>query len=278
MVSSVQVGLPCQFFQDRVFAIAGLCHAKVVVVPWQVNPIDVLHIQQPGVSRGVSVVTVEQSLRESQEYDFPTIQPDDTAFIQYTSGSTGNPKGVMLTHANLLTNIKQMIEGMEITEHEIFVSWLPVYHDMGLILKTMVPFYLGAETHLLPTDLRNVALWVQTIQARKATFTAAPNFAYRLVLNRLQQGEYDLSSLRVALNAAEPVRAATIDEFEKRFDLTQVMTAGYGLAETTVGVSMSNPGQHPKVDERGMVSVGKPFPDVEIKIMHEEKKLRAGQI
>ena len=245
-------GIPVPIFPgsgtERIFVIASLCNAKVIVIPWRIAAMEVLEIQQMGVSRGVSVVTVEQSIGESQEYDFPTIQPEDVAFIQYTSGSTGNPKGVMLTHANLLTNIRQMIAGMEISEHEIFVSWLPVYHDMGLILKTMVPFYLAAETHLLPTDLRDVRPWLETIQTHKATFTAAPDFAYRLVTNRVQPDEYDLSSLRVALNAAEPVRATTIHDFEKRFGLKHVMTAGYGLAEATVGVSMSRPGQSPNVD------------------------------
>lgn len=262
---------------ERIFSIAQLCDAKVIVMPWRVNATEMLEIQQRGVHHGLSIVTVEQSFQEKEQLDFPTIYPEDTAFIQYTSGSTGNPKGVMLSHANLLTNVRQMIGGMEITEQEIFVSWLPVYHDMGLILKTMVPFYLAAETHLLPTDLRDVNPWLKTIQECKATFTAAPDFAYRLVLNRVQSGEYDLSSLRVALNAAEPVRAATIDEFEKRFGLKRVMTAGYGLAEATVGVSMSKPGESPKVDERGIVSVGKPFPDVEIRIIDEDKVLAAGK-
>ena len=263
---------------ERIFAIAKLCNAKVVVIPWRVAAMEVLRIQQAGVSRGLSVVTVEQSVGESKGHDFPTIEPQDIAFIQYTSGSTGNPKGVMLTHANLLTNIRQMIAGMEISDHEIFVSWLPVYHDMGLILKTMVPFYLATETHLLPTDLRDVRPWLESIQARKATFTAAPDFAFRLVLNRIQPNEYDLSSLRVALNAAEPVRGTTIHEFENRFGLKQVMTAGYGLAEATVGVSMSKPGQRPKVDERGIVSVGKPFPDVEVKLVNEDTRLQAGKV
>ena len=263
---------------ERVFAIAGLCNAKVVVIPGRAAALEVLQIRQAGLDRGLSVVTVEQSMGESKESIFPTIRPNDVAFIQYTSGSTGNPKGVMLTHANLLTNIHQMIGGMEISERDIFVSWLPVYHDMGLILKTMVPFYLAAETHLLPTDLRDVRLWLETIQTRKATFTAAPDFAYRLVLNRVQAGEYDLSSLRVALNAAEPVRAKTLREFEERFNLKHVMTAGYGLAEATVGVSMSQPGQNPKVDARGIVSVGKPFPEVEVKIVDGNKILAAGQV
>jgi acyl-CoA synthetase (AMP-forming)/AMP-acid ligase II len=264
--------------RKRIFSIAKLCNARFIVLSWNVSVEMITQMREVGQSRGLGVITVDQSMGESEESDFPTVYPEDVAFIQYTSGSTGDPKGVMLTHANLLTNVQQMILGMEITEYERFVSWLPVYHDMGLILKTMVPFYLAAETHLLPTDLREVGPWLEAIQTCRATFTAAPDFAYRLVLNRVQAGEYDLSSLRVALNAAEPVRGKTIHEFEKRFGLKHVMTAGYGLAEATVGVSMSKPGQSPKVDERGIVSVGKSFPGVEVKIVEADETLQPGQV
>jgi acyl-CoA synthetase (AMP-forming)/AMP-acid ligase II len=256
--------------KERILTIAEVCHARIVVVAENIPAKEMHQLKEAGISRGMNVVTIRASEHTAVESNFPTIQPDDVAFLQYTSGSTGNPKSVVLTQANLLTNIRQMIVGMEITERDIFVSWLPVYHDMGLILKTMVPFYLRAETHLLPTNLRDVSLWLETIQTRKATFTAAPDFAYRLVLNRVKANEYDLTSLRVALNAAEPVRASTIREFEKRFSLKNVMTAGYGLAEATVGVSMSKPSETPNVDARGIVSVGHPFPKVEVKIVDDE--------
>jgi acyl-CoA synthetase (AMP-forming)/AMP-acid ligase II len=262
----------------RIVAIAGSCNSQFIVAPPYFSVEGTDQIREAGTSRGLSVFTNKNNIAEGKESNFPTIQSADVAFLQYTSGSTGNPKGVMLTHANLLTNIRQLIAGMEITERDIFVSWLPVYHDMGLILKTMVPFYLAAETHLLPTELRDVRLWLETIELHKATFTAAPDFAYRLMLNRVGQNEYDLSSLRVALNAAEPVRATTIYEFEQRFGLKNVMTAGYGLAEATVGVSMSKPGQSPNVDEHGIVSVGKPFPGVDVKIVDGGEILEPRQV
>lgn len=262
----IAVPVSPQSGMERLVQLAKLCDAKLIVAQ-QKFPVE---------EKSVAVVTVEGNVGDGRS-TFPEIEADDVAFIQYTSGSTGNPKGVVLTHASLLTNIRQMIAGMEITPREVFVSWLPVYHDMGLILKTMTPFYLAAETHLLPADLRDVRIWIKTLEARRATFTAAPDFAYRLALTRIPPDEYDLSSLRVALNAAEPVRAATIREFEKRFNLRNVMTAGYGLAEATVGVSMTTPGKSPRVDERGIVCVGRPFPDVEVKIMEGRKKLPAGE-
>lgn len=215
-------------------------------------------------------------------FDFPDIKADDIAFIQYTSGSTGFPKGVPLTHSSLLTNVKQMTEAMAITGKDVFVSWLPVYHDMGLILMTMVPFYTGAKLVLLQEGMHRIHSWLKAIEEYRGTFIAAPDIAYRICVKGIRRPEdYDLSSLRVALNASEPIHRETYQLFEDTFKLKNVMASGYGLAEATVAVTMHPPGTPPRVDDDNYVASGKPVRGVKIRIDKkgiEENPKNAGEI
>jgi acyl-CoA synthetase (AMP-forming)/AMP-acid ligase II len=252
---------------ERIKALAQLCGARIMVA------------EEANDDPGLRTVCVADSENAVAPASFPDIAPDDLAFLQYTSGSTGSPKGVMLSHRGLLTNIAQLIEGMSLTNADCFVSWLPVFHDMGLIFMTMVPFFLGAKLVLLPTTLANPRPWLSSIARHRGTVTAAPDFAYRVALRHVRDPKaYDLSSLRVALNAAEPVRPTTIEAFEKAFGLKNVVIAGYGLAEATVGVSTWTPGTAPLVDARGVVSVGRPFTGVDVRIIENDEPLPAGQV
>ena len=256
-------GVPVPVYPDsgpkRLARIAAICDARFLVT--FANPSDIPQ----------DLKKIDPDARAIPKADFPFPGPDRIAYIQFTSGSTGDPKGVPITHANLLTNIRQLIAGMEITAGDVFVSWLPVYHDMGLILMTMVPFFLSARLILLPTSFINLRRWLATISEVRGTFTASPDFGYRLALRyAARPEEYDLTSLRVALNAAEPARPETIRSFEKTFGLQHVMSVGYGLAEATVGVSMTAPGTRVRVDADGFTSVGKPFPQIELRIRGED--------
>jgi acyl-CoA synthetase (AMP-forming)/AMP-acid ligase II len=253
---------------ERILRLAGLCGARFIAVPASAPRAQRAALDALAAAHGCRVLSPASAPAGGPPARIPAAGPHDLAYLQYTSGSTGDPKGVQLTSFHLLTNVRQMIAGMALSERDVFVSWLPAYHDMGLILMTMAPLYLGAELHLLPTNLKDVRPWLEAIQHWRGTFTAAPDYAYRLVLRQVAApGDWDLSSLRVALNAAEPVRASTVRDFERAFGLCHVMTAGYGLAEATVGVSMQAPGTPARVDERGLVSVGRPFPGVQVQIV-----------
>jgi acyl-CoA synthetase (AMP-forming)/AMP-acid ligase II len=257
----------------RISAIAQLCGSSILVVPQKEQ--DAAQEAPPG----LRTVCVGSTGDCPENASFPSVQADDIAFLQYTSGSTGAPKGVMLSHRGLLTNVEQLIAGMELSPSDCFVSWLPVYHDMGLILMTMAPFFLGAKLVLLPTSLANARPWFDAISRYRGTVTAAPDFAYRVALRSVRDpASFDLSSLRLALNAAEPVRPATITGFERAFGLRNVLIAGYGLAEATVGVSSWPPGTPPLVDDRGVVSVGRSFPRIDVQIIDGDRTLGPGQI
>jgi acyl-CoA synthetase (AMP-forming)/AMP-acid ligase II len=264
---------------ERIMKLADLCGAAFIMISKTFPPDKIDELTHQADASNRRLFFVEEVMAYGKDESFPEILPGNTAFIQFTSGSIGDPKGVQLTHANLITNVEQMIGGMKITKSDIFVSWLPVYHDMGLILMTMVPFYLGLSLTLLPTGYNYLKTWLKTIQDQGATFTAAPDFAYRLCLLYIKDPEnYNLSSLRVALNAAEMVRSGTIQRFEERFKLKHVILPAYGLAEATVGVCSWKPGKKVKVDSRGLVSVGTPFPGVQMRITRDKKPANPGEI
>ncbi|RDI44940.1 fatty acyl-AMP ligase [Nocardia mexicana] len=177
--------------------------------------------------------------------------PESIAFIQCTSGSTGTPKGVMISHANLAANCEQIVRFTAWGAADTFVSWLPLYHDFGLVCGTGVPIYAGTPTVLMPPDrfLRAPAEWLRLLTTHRGTMTSAPNFALGYCAARIRDTDLegvDLSSLRMLFCGGEPVRPETVRRFTDRFaewglPARSVMNS-YGMAEATLAVAAERPG------------------------------------
>lgn len=210
-------------------------------------------------------------------------KPDDVSFLQFTSGSTGDAKGVMITHGGLIHNVKLMRRIYKSASKTILVSWLPQYHDMGLIGGLFTALVSGASSILFSplTFIKNPLLWLQTMSKYRATHSAGPNFAFELVIRRLESNKdhiFDLSSMVFLMIAAEPVRQKTVKRFIELtncFGLSQdVMAPGYGLAENCVFVSCAfGEGRPVLVDWEGRVCCGYVDPndaDVDIRIVDPE--------
>ncbi|HET8576304.1 MAG TPA: AMP-binding protein [Methylomirabilota bacterium] len=208
----------------------------------------------------------------------PTSSPEDTAFIQYTSGSTGQPRGVVLSHANVTRTVDFMAEAAQLAREDIVVSWLPLYHDMGLIGCAFTPPLNGAPLYLLPPDLKTPRVWLELITRVKATFTVSPDFGYRNCVRNIHDTTgLDLSSLKQALSGAEPVRPSTIQAFEQKFGVDNLITPCYGLAEATLAVAIWPRKTPLRFDSSGkFLSVGRPCRGVAVRIMDGPRALQAG--
>ena len=238
---------------------------------------------------------------------------DEIAFLQYTSGSTGDPKGVTLTHANLLANLRAIGESVKVTSDDVAVSWLPLYHDMGLIGAWFVPVCYGVPLYVMSplAFLTRPERWLRAIHKHRGTLSPAPNFGYELCTRKIADADLeglDLSCWRAALNGAEPVRAETLERFAARFARCgfrrEFLLPVYGLAEASLCVSAPPVGSGYKVDrlvrdtfeKEGravpadaadtnaleFVSAGMPIPGIELKLLdrqgHEAGERVEGQL
>ena len=240
-------------------AIANNCLARIMVTVEDAK--QFARLMHTRVVHLRHIVTVSELHRAGTEalplFRKPVLTSVDIAFLQYTSGSTGMPKGVVLSHANLLANIRAMANVIGVTSEDVFVSWLPLYHDMGLIGAWLGSLHFACQL-IIMSPLAFIARpqrWLWAIHKYGGTLSAAPNFAYELCLRRLDDKDLeglDLSSWRIACNGAEAVNPATVSEFIRRFTRygfrPEAMMPVYGLAESTVGLAFPKPGSGPKID------------------------------
>lgn len=232
----------------RLQAIANDAQASVVLTTTEIwSDITSRLVQLPELKKLQWLVTDNLDLKELAKFwQPPDIHSDTLAFLQYTSGSTGKPKGVMVSHLNVLHNLEDIKQRMELTTNTVSVTWLPSFHDMGLIDGVIQPLYTGFVGIIMPpvSFLQKPIRWLQAISRYRVTHSGGPNFAYNFCLQKItkeQRKNIDLSSWCTAYNAAEPIRPDTIKRFVETFGPcgfhANVFYPCYGLAENTAGVS-----------------------------------------
>src|SRR5450759_3341261 len=282
--------------QTGILRNAGAC--MLITMPEGRRLAGLLRAQVENLNAVESVASVAAS---APPVDLPQSNDSNSvALIQYTSGSTGDPKGVLLSHANLLANIRAMGRMMEASSADIFVSWLPLYHDMGLIGAWLGCLHFGAPLYAMSplSFLVRPESWLWAIHRFRATFSASPNFGFELCLNKITDADLeglDLSSLRMVADGAEPVSVQTLRRFVDRFGRygfpAGAMAPVYGLAESSVGLAFPPLGRPPVIDrvdrdqlsmhgqaepaKRGdprpleIVACGQPLPGHEIRIVDQ---------
>ncbi|HSP81451.1 MAG TPA: AMP-binding protein, partial [Myxococcaceae bacterium] len=251
----------------RLRAIAQDARARVVLTTGFIRDmVDALATQAPELAALRWVAT--DALAEGAEHDWrpPEVRPETLAFIQYTSGSTAQPKGVLLAHGHLLHNEALIHQALRCGEDTVAVSWLPMYHDMGLIGGLLQPVYGGYPCVLLPPEsfLQKPVRWLRALSRYRGTFSGGPNFAFDLCVRKVtaeQRDALDLSCWRQAVNAAEPVRADTLERFTRHFApcgfRPEALRPLYGLAEATLMVTGGEPDTPPtclSVDAEALAS------------------------
>ncbi|MEG4227994.1 amino acid adenylation domain-containing protein [Microcoleus sp. N9_B2] len=240
----------------KISAIVKDAGATVAIAPTRhLENLEQLCEQAPEL-KAIHWLSAEVLCDDGEKWQQPPIHPDSVAYLQYTSGSTSTPKGVMVSHANVLYNIEYIHRGFNHDAESVAVTWLPPFHDMGLIDGLLKPLYLGIPSYFMPPAafIQNPMCWLEAISHYKATHSGGPNFAYDLCASKIskildRQKTLDLSSWRVAYNGAEPIHKETLERFTKAFEPcgfhADAFCPAYGMAETTLKIATVRSGTTP---------------------------------
>lgn len=230
--------------------------AAVLTVSALARKLAGLSSQMPELAGQHLIATDAVAIEEASRWQRPDLRGESIAFLQYTSGSTSTPKGVEVTHANLLVNEAMIRHAFEMSEESVVVGWLPLFHDMGLIGNVLQPLFAGASCVLMSpmAFLQRPVRWLNAISRYRGTTSGGPNFAYDLCVRKIGpelRSGLDLSSWRLAFNGSEPVRAETLARFTEAFSprgfRAESFYPCYGLAEATLFVSGPRRGREPVV-------------------------------
>lgn len=240
---------------SRISAIAKDSGAKVILATSEIRQELENEFVKDDVLKNLEWITTDEISNDfAADFRKENITPKTLAYLQYTSGSTGIPKGVMVNHQNLIHNINIIDKSHPHDDSSVMVTWLPIHHDMGLIYGMLLPFVCGYPCYFMTPQafVRKPFRWLDAISKYKGTHNAAPNFAFELCVNKVseeQMKNLDLSSWVVAMNAAEPVRSETMLRFAEKFEPCgfelKYFAPGYGLAEGTLILSTTFKEQMP---------------------------------
>jgi fatty-acyl-CoA synthase len=240
-----------QAYLDNTRHIVAKCGARALVTTSKIKRLlGTVQAECPALEQVVAIEGIRESLEPLRA---EKITLDDVAFLQFTSGSTSRPKGVTLTHGNLAANVKCIMEdGLQINETDVGISWLPLYHDMGLIGFVLAPLYHRVPIVYLSalTFLKRPVSWFQAVSKHKGSIAYGPNFAYALCVKRIRENDLaglDLSTWRVAGCGAEPIRPETLEGFVAAFGKIgfrkEALYPSYGMAESSLGIAFSELGE-----------------------------------
>lgn len=233
-----------------------------------------------GAVLGMPTIAVDEDIGDAEAWRRPAIDGDTVAMLQFTSGSTAEPRGVILPHASLLANLAVIADAFELAGRPPrVVSWLPPYHDMGLIGSLLGPLYAGGSAIAMSPlhFLQRPARWLRAIATYRADISGGPNFAYDLCVRKVDPATVDLSSWQIAFNGAEVVRAATLERFAETFAPSGFRRSAlfpcYGLAETALFATGARRGAGPTIADVGgtaRASSGRPPRGVELIVVDPE--------